>query len=446
MTLPTLRAGSVIPPLPSFRLSRPAAAYNALARARRGQEAMYNASQVRQDFPIFNTDANPRAAFLDSAASSQKPEAVLRAMEAVYRGGYANVHRGVYAWSEDATARYDGARAAVARFLGSPAPEQIVFTRNATESLNLLAYSYGRTFLGKGDEVILTELEHHANFVPWLELARERGVTLKFWPISAQGTLELDALDALITPRTKLITFAQVSNVLGTITDPRPVVARARAIGARVIVDGSQSAPHMPVNVAELDVDFFVCSGHKMLGPTGIGVLYGRAELLAAMPPFMTGGDMISSVTFTGATWNEVPLKFEAGTPAFVEAIGLGAAVGYLEGLGMGQVRAHEREMTAYALERLSEVPGARVLGPLDAERHGGVAAFVIDRIHPHDLASLLDQRGISIRAGHHCAQPLHERLGITASARASFYVYTERWEIDALIEGIDAARRILRA
>jgi cysteine desulfurase/selenocysteine lyase len=411
-----------------------------------GQEAMYNASQIREDFPIFSASGRPRAAFLDSAASSQKPAAVLKAMEDVYRGGYANVHRGVYAWSEDATARYDAARAAVARFLGSTEPEQIVFTRNATESLNLLAYSYGRTFLGAGDEVILTELEHHANFVPWLELARERGVILKFWPVSGRGLLELDALDALMTPRTKLITFAQVSNVLGTITDPRPVVARARAVGARVIVDGSQSAPHMPVNVAELGVDFFVCSGHKMLGPTGIGVLYGRRELLEAMPPFMTGGDMISSVTFSGATWNEVPLKFEAGTPAFVEAIGLGAAVGYLETLGMDKVRAHEREMTAYALERLSEVPGARVLGPLDAERHGGVAAFVIDRIHPHDLASLLDQRGISIRAGHHCAQPLHERLGITASARASFYVYTERWEIDALIEGIDAARRILRA
>jgi cysteine desulfurase/selenocysteine lyase len=394
------------------------AAYNVFFRAERGQEAMYNASKIRQDFPILNSDASPRAAFLDSAASSQKPEAVLKAMEDVYRRGYANVHRGVYAWSEDATARYDAARAAVARFLGSPGPDQIVFTRNATESLNLLAYSYGRTFLGRGDEVILTELEHHANFVPWLELARERGIALKFWPLSPDGTLTLDALDALITPRTKLITFAQVSNVLGTITDPRPVVARARAVGARVIVDGSQSAPHMPVDVAALGVDFFVCSGHKMLGPTGIGVLYGRRELLEAMPPFMTGGDMISSVTFSGATWNEVPLKFEAGTPAFVEAIGLGAAVAYLETLGMDNVRAHEREMTA----------------------------FVIDRIHPHDLASLLDQRGISIRAGHHCAQPLHERLGITASARASFYVYSERWEIDALIDGIDAARRILRA
>ncbi len=406
---------------------------------------MYNASLVRKDFPIFNQDAAQRPAFLDSAASSQKPESVLRAMDEVYRGGYANVHRGVYAWSEAATARYDEARRAVARFIGAPAPEQVIFTRNATESLNLLAYSYGRAFLSAGDEVILTELEHHANFVPWLELAREKGVILKFWPVSPEGTLELDALDRLITPRTRLISFAQVSNVLGTITDPRPVVARAWAVGARVIVDGSQSAPHMPVNVAELGVDFFVCSGHKMLGPTGIGVLYGRPELLDQMPPFLTGGDMISRVTFSGATWNEVPLKFEAGTPAFVEAIGLGAAVTYLETLGMAEVRAHEREITAYALERLTEVPGARVLGPADPDRHGGVAAFVIDRIHPHDLASLLDQRGVSIRAGHHCAQPLHERLGLTASARASFYVYSERWEVDALIEGIDAARRVLR-
>lgn len=407
---------------------------------------MLDATQVRKDFPIFSASGRPKAAFLDSAASTQKPESVLRAMESVYREGYANVHRGVYAWSEAATARYDAAREAVARFLGAPEPETIIFTRNATESLNLLAYSYGRSFLRSGDEVILTELEHHANFVPWLELARERGVVLKFWPISAEGALELEALDPLISARTKLITFAQVSNVLGTITDPRPVVERARAVGARVIVDGSQSAPHMPVNVADLGVDFFACSGHKMLGPTGIGVLYGRRELLEAMPPFLTGGDMISRVTFTGATWNEAPLKFEAGTPAFVEAIGLGAAVAYLDGLGMSEVRAHEKALTIYALERLSEVPGLRVLGPQDPNRHGGVAAFVIDRVHPHDLASLLDQQGVSIRAGHHCAQPLHERLGLTASARASFYVYTEPWEIDALIDGIDAARRILRA
>lgn len=407
---------------------------------------MFDATQVRKDFPIFSASGRPKAAFLDSAASTQKPESVLRAMESVYREGYANVHRGVYAWSEAATARYDAAREAVARFLGAPEPETIIFTRNATESLNLLAYSYGRSFLRSGDEVILTELEHHANFVPWLELARERGVVLKFWPISAEGALELEALDPLISARTKLITFAQVSNVLGTITDPRPVVERARAVGARVIVDGSQSAPHMPVNVADLGVDFFACSGHKMLGPTGIGVLYGRRELLEAMPPFLTGGDMISRVTFTGATWNEAPLKFEAGTPAFVEAIGLGAAVAYLDGLGMSEVRAHEKALTIYALERLSEVPGLRVLGPQDPNRHGGVAAFVIDRVHPHDLASLLDQQGVSIRAGHHCAQPLHERLGLTASARASFYVYTEPWEIDALIDGIDAARRILRA
>ncbi|MBX7212861.1 MAG: cysteine desulfurase [Thermoflexales bacterium] len=404
---------------------------------------MFDASKVRQDFPLLTRGDT---VFLDSAASSQKPEAVLRAMDDVYRRGYANVHRGVYAWSEAATAAYDAARAEVADFLGAPSPEEIVFTRNATESLNLLAYSYGRTFLKAGDEIILSELEHHANFVPWLVLARERGVVLRFWPVGVDGTLSLAALDALITPRTRLITFAQVSNVLGTITDPRPVVARARAVGARVIVDGAQSAPHMPVNVADLGVDFFVCSGHKMLGPTGIGVLYGRRELLEAMPPFLTGGDMISRVSFEGATWNEVPLKFEAGTPAFVEAIGLGAAVRYLSALGMANVRAHEIEITDYALERLSEVPGLRILGPDTADRHGGAIAFTLPRVHPHDLASLLDQRGIAVRAGHHCAQPLHERLGITASTRASFYVYSMPQDVDALIEGIESARKTLRA
>lgn len=386
-----------------------------------------------------------RVTFLDSAASSQKPLSVLRAMDDVYTRAYANVHRGVYAFSETATARYDDARARVARFLGAPSPDSIVFTRNATESLNLLAYSYARHFLQPGDEIVITEFEHHANFVPWLVAAKERGFVLKFAPFDAEGRLDMQAFQKLTGPRTRLISFAQVSNVLGTITDPTPIVARARELGAKVIVDGCQSAPHMPIDVRAMDCDFFVCSGHKMLGPTGIGVLYGKPELLEAMPPFMTGGDMIREVDFDGATWAEPPVKFEAGTPAFVQAIGLGAAVDYLSALGMPAVRAHERELVAYALERLIEINGLTIIGPRDPDIRGGVATFTLDRIHPHDLASLLDQQGIAIRAGHHCAQPLHTRLGINATARASFYVYSETQEIDRLAEGIERAKRVLR-
>jgi cysteine desulfurase/selenocysteine lyase len=402
--------------------------------------------RIRADFPILDQRVNGKqVVFLDSAASSQKPVQVLQAMDDVYRGGYANVHRGVYAFSESATARYDEARAKVARFIGAPAPETVVFTRNATEALNLIAHSYGRHYLNAGDEIVITELEHHANFVPWMELARERDLPLSFIPIAQDGRLDLGQLDALITDRTRLVSFAHVSNVLGTITDPRPIVERARAVGAKVIIDGSQAVPHMPVDVGAIDPDFYVFSGHKMLGPTGIGVLYGKRDLLEAMPPFMTGGDMISYVGFDGVRWNDVPFKFEAGTPAFVEAIGLGAAVDYLSGLGMGEVREHEREITAYALDRMAEVPGARVLGPTDPDIRGGVLTFTLDRIHPHDLASLLDRDGVAIRAGHHCAQPLHQRLGLNATARASFYIYSELREVDALIESIYRAKAALR-
>jgi cysteine desulfurase/selenocysteine lyase len=406
----------------------------------------YETARIRADFPILNEQVNGKpVVFLDSAASSQKPEAVIRAMDEAYRHAYANVHRGVYAFSEAATAQYDEARAKIAGFINAPAPENIVFTRNATEALNLIAYSYGRTFLKAGDEVIITELEHHANFVPWLQLAQERGVVLRFIPITPEGLLDWRKLDEWLSPRTKLVSFAQVSNVLGTITDPRPIVEKAHAAGAKVIIDGSQSVPHMPVDVQALDCDFMAFSGHKMLGPTGIGVLYGKLDLLEAMPPFLFGGDMISYVGFDGARWADVPVKFEAGTPAFVEAIGLGAAVDYLTALDMDDVRAHEKEITAYALERMSEVPGLNLIGPADAEIRGGVATFTLKGIHPHDLASLLDREGVAIRAGHHCAQPLHTKLGVNATARASFYVYTEPREIDALIDAIYKAKTALR-
>lgn len=406
----------------------------------------YDTARIRADFPILNELVNGKpVVFLDSAASSQKPEQVICAMDEAYRHAYANVHRGVYAFSETATAQYEEARAKIARFINAPAPENIVFTRNATEALNLIAYSYGRTFLKAGDEVIITELEHHANFVPWLQLAKERGVVLRFIPITAEGLLDWSKLDEWLSPRTKLVSFAQVSNVLGTITDPRPIIEKAHAAGAKVIIDGSQSVPHMPVDVQALDCDFIAFSGHKMLGPTGIGVLYGKLDLLEAMPPFLFGGDMISYVGFDGARWADVPVKFEAGTPAFVEAIGLGAAVDYLTALGMDDVRTHEKEITAYALERLSEVPGLNLIGPADAEIRGGVATFTLNGIHPHDLASLLDREGVAIRAGHHCAQPLHQKLGVNATARASFYVYSEPREIDALIEAIYKAKAALK-
>ncbi len=403
-------------------------------------------ARIRKDFPILNERVNGRPlVFLDSAASSQKPVQVLAAMEHIYRATYANVHRGVYWNSEQSTELYDDARCKIAQFIGAPSPENVIFVRNATEGLNLVAYSYGRHFLKAGDEVLLTEFEHHANFVPWHVLAKERGVKLKFIPMTQQGTLDLSKLDELLTPQVKLVTFAQVSNVLGTITDPRSIIDRAHAIGAKVIVDGCQSTPHMPINVQAMDCDFYAFSGHKMLGPTGIGILYGKRELLEAMPPFMTGGDMIGSVSFEDVTWADVPVKFEAGTPAFVEAIGLGAAVDYLSAIGMEAVRTHEKETVAYAIERMSEVPGATIIGPTDPEIRGGALTFTIKDIHPHDLGTLLDREGVAIRAGHHCAQPLHIRLGLKATARASFYIYTEQREIDALIEAIYKAKHTLR-
>ncbi len=405
----------------------------------------FDVERIREDFPALKSMMHGKPlVYLDSAASSQKPEQVIAAMDQVYRTVYANVHRGVYTNSEVSTELYDQARAKIAHFINASTPEQVIFVRNATEALNLLAYSYGRHFLKEGDEVVLTQLEHHANFVPWLVLAQERGVKLKYIPLASDGTLDLSTLPELLTPRVKLVTFAHVSNVLGTITDPRLIIEPAHAIGARVIVDGCQAAPHMPVDVQELDCDFYAFSGHKMLGPTGIGVLYGKPELLDAMPPFLTGGDMINSVSMEGATWADVPAKFEAGTPAFVQAIGLGAAVDYLTALRMDAVREHERELVRYGLERLSELSGLTLLGPTDPSIRGGALSFTVKGIHPHDLGTLLDREGIAVRTGHHCAQPLHTCLGLTATARASFYIYNEPREVDALAEGIEKAKRVL--
>jgi cysteine desulfurase/selenocysteine lyase len=404
------------------------------------QALALDVARVRQDFPALQQQIQGRPlVFLDSAASSQKPAQVLEAMEQVYRSTYANVHRGAYAFSQRSTDLYEQARAKIAAFIGAPSPSQIVFTRNATEALNLLAYSYGRANLQPGDEIVLTDLEHHANDLPWRQLARERGVIIKRIPLTAAGTLDMAALDTLLTPRVRLVSFAHVSNVLGTITDPRPIIARAHALGAVVALDACQSAPHMPLDVQDLDADFVVFSGHKMLGPTGIGVLYGRAKLLAAMPPFLTGGDVAHDVGFDEVIWEDAPLKFEAGTPAFVEAIGLGAAVDYLQALGMDAVRAHERQLTTYALEQLHGLPGVRIYGPTDPDLRGGVVTFTVEGIAPQDLALALDRHGVAIRSGRHCAHPLHRRLGLSATARASFTIYNDLDDIDALVEAIAA-------
>lgn len=400
---------------------------------------------IRKDFPILEQSFGGKPlVFLDSAASSQKPVQVIEAMGEYYRCCYANVHRGVYALSERATEMYEAARKTVARFIGARTWREVIFTRNATESVNLVAHTWARANLRPGDEILITEMEHHANLVPWQQVARAGGATLRYIPIDEQGLLQLDALDHLLNERTRLVACTQTSNVLGTITPVKTIVEKAHAVGAVCLIDGAQSVPHMPVNVQELGCDFLVFSGHKMCGPSGIGVLWGRRELLEAMPPFMTGGDMIRRVTFEGAEWNELPYKFEAGTPAIAEAIGLGAAVEYLTALGMDKVRAHEKELTAYALERLAEVPGLRVLGPPDAEIHGGLAAFVMEGLHPHDLAAILDAEGIAVRAGHHCAMPLHAKFGLPATTRASFYIYTLPQEIDALVEALYKARKLM--
>jgi len=406
---------------------------------------MFDVHAVRQDFPILKRQVNGKPLiYLDNAATTQKPETVIRALETYYRSYNANVHRGIHHLSEAATLAYEEARHKVARFINAAHPEEIVFTRNATESINLVAYSWSRRHLRPGDEIILTEMEHHSNLVPW-QLVRERyGVQLKFIPLDDRGRLRLDLLEEeLITPRTRLIALTHMSNVLGTINPVAEVVQVAQRHGIRVLVDGAQSVPHFPVDVQALGCDFLAFSGHKMLGPTGIGVLYGRRQLLAELDPFLGGGDMISTVTWEAATWNELPYKFEAGTPSIAPAIGLGYAVDYLSELGTDNVWRHEQALTRYALEALQEIPGLTVYGP-EAHQRGGVIAFNLAGVHPHDLASLLDEDGIAIRAGHHCAQPLMRRLQVTATARISLYVYNLRGEIEALVRSLHRARQVL--
>jgi cysteine desulfurase/selenocysteine lyase len=403
-----------------------------------------NSLQVKTDFPIFSRrfDGRPLI-YLDSGATSQKPDVVIQAVSDHLRKHNANVHRGVYALAQEADTAYDGARRRVAAFVDAQ-PETTIFTKNVTEAINLVAYSWGRANVGPGDAVLITQMEHHANIVPWQVLCRERGAQLRYLEVDARGEVSLDQLDAeLARGDVRMVAVTHVSNVLGTILPVAEIVARARTAGAVSLVDGAQAIPHMTVDVEAIGADFYAWTGHKALGPTGIGVLHGRREILEGREPLWTGGDMIASVDFQSAAWNELPYKFEAGTPPIAEAVGLGAAVDYLSGLGMDRVRAHERALTAYMLERLKDVPGLRITGPPEAEARGGLASFTIEGMHPHDIAELADRGGVCIRAGHHCAQPLMRCLGVSATARASIGVYNEPADIDALVSALIAGREV---
>ncbi|MGH2855735.1 MAG: SufS family cysteine desulfurase [Solirubrobacteraceae bacterium] len=399
---------------------------------------------VRGDFPILSRSFGGRPlVYLDSAATAQKPRAVIDAVTEHLRAHNANVHRGVYALAQEADAAYEQARERVAAFTRAEAATTI-FTKNVTEAINLVAYAWGRANVGPGDAVLITQAEHHANIVPWQQLCAERGAQLRYLHVDESGQLAPAQLDAeLERGDVRMVAFTHVSNVLGTINPVAEMLTRIRAAGAVSLVDGAQAVPHMAVDVGALGADFYAWTGHKAVGPTGIGVLHGRRELLEEMPPFLTGGDMIASVDFDGATWNELPYKFEAGTPPVAEAVGLGVAAEYLSGLGMERVRAHELGLTAHLLERLAEVPGLRVVGPPHAEERGGLASFTIEGMHPHDIAELAARGGVCIRAGHHCAQPLMRCLGVAATARASVGVYNTPGEIDALRDALLAGREV---
>lgn len=409
------------------------------------QTTPLDSQAIRADFPILNQEVHPGKplVFLDSAASSQKPLAVIDAMNRYYLHDHANVNRGIHVLSERATDAYEAARTKVRDFINAGSRREVIFTRNATESINLVANAWGRPNLGPGDVIVLTEMEHHANLVPWHILAQERGFTIRYIPVTDGGELDQDAYARLLRDEpVKLVGLVHVSNVLGTVNPIADMIRQAHDAGALCLIDGAQSVPHLQVDVQALDADFLVFSAHKMAGPTGIGVLYGKRALLEAMPPYMGGGDMIKRVTLEGSEWNSLPHKFEAGTPAIAEAVGLGAAIDYLNGLGMDNILAHERALVGYAMERLSEVPGLTLYGP-DAEHRNGVTAFTLKDLHAHDIAQLLDAEGVAVRAGHHCAMPLHQRLGVAATARASYYVYNTPEDVDALVEAIYNARRL---
>ena len=399
---------------------------------------------VRADFPVLARKVHDRPlAYLDSGATSQKPLAVLDAMDSQLRNSNANIHRGVYVLAQEATELYEGARGRIAEFVGWDT-DTTVFTKNVTEAINLVAYSWGRDNVAEGDQIVLTQMEHHSNIVPWQLLAQEKGARLRYLTVSDEGALDLAELDSILAEgRVKLVAVAHVSNVLGTINPVAEIVAKARAAGAVSLVDAAQAVPHMAVDARAIDADFYAWTGHKALGPTGIGVLHARRELLKEMRPFMGGGDMITSVDWETSTWNDLPWKFEAGTPPITEAVGLGAAVDYLSALGMDAIRAHEHEITAYALEKLAGVPDITIFGPPSADNRGGVISFTLGGIHPHDIAEVCDRDAVCIRAGHHCAQPLMRRLGVAATARASFHVYSTTGEVDRLVAALHEARKV---
>jgi cysteine desulfurase / selenocysteine lyase len=405
----------------------------------------FSGAALRADFPVFDRPhrSGRRLVYLDSAASAPKPRAVIEALSDAYAHHYANVHRGIYELSEDATVRFEGARRSVARFIGAPSEREVVFVRNATEAINLVAYSWGRSNVRAGDLILSTEMEHHANLVPWQQLAADTGATIEYVRITDDGRLDRDDLRARLARGPKLLAINRVSNAIGTISPVAEIAAEAHAAGTVVVLDAAQSVPHMPTDVVELGVDFLALSGHKMLGPSGIGALWGRRELLDAMPPFMTGGSMITRVTLEGTEWNEVPWKFEAGTPAIAEASGLAAAIDYLDAVGMANVRAHERQLFDAAWPALTELGGVRLLGPSDADEHAGLISFVVDGIHPHDVATVFDAEGIAVRAGHHCAQPVMLRYDLPATTRASFYVYNDLDDVERLTDAIRSAQHL---
>jgi cysteine desulfurase/selenocysteine lyase len=406
---------------------------------------MYDVEEIRRDFPILERRiGDRRLVYLDNAATSQKPRQVLNALSEYYEEHNANIHRGVHRLAEEATAAYEGARGKVARFLGAPDTRGLIFTRGTTESINLVAHAWGRKALREGDELLLTEAEHHSNLVPWQLAAQATGAKLRFIPIREDGTLDVEEAGRLIGPRTKLVGCIHASNVLATINPVEKLAQLARDVGALMLVDGAQSAPHLPVDVEALGCDFFACSGHKMLGPTGVGALWGRPEILEKMDPFLGGGEMIREVHLNHSTYNDLPYKFEAGTMNIAQAVGLGAAVDYLDDLGMEHVREHERRLGEYAYRRLSEFDGITIYGP--KEDRTGLVSFSVPDVHPHDLSQLLDEEGVAIRSGHHCAQPLMRRLGVTATARASFYLYNTQEEVDALVESLVGAREFFGA
>jgi cysteine desulfurase/selenocysteine lyase len=403
----------------------------------------FDVEAVRADFPILGRQVNGHPlVYLDSGNTSQKPQSVIEAMALHYAAHNANVARSVHALGTEATAAYEGARAKVAAFIGAASPDEVVFTKNSTEAINLVAHSYGQR-LRPGDEIVISEMEHHSNIVPWQLLAERTGAVLRWFGVTDQGRLDLSQLDTLVNERTKIVSYVHMSNVLGTVNPTGAITSRAHQVGAVVLLDCSQSVPHLPVDVAELGADFIAFTGHKMLGPTGIGVLWGRGELLEQLPPFLGGGSMIETVTMEKTTYAPPPARFEAGTPPIAEAVGLGAAVDYLTALGMPAVQWHEKELTAYALDALATVPGLRVFGPAVPVGRGGTLSFDLAGVHPHDVGQLLDSRGVQVRVGHHCARPLCRRYGVAAMTRASFYLYTTTAEVDALVAGLDYVRKV---